>query len=100
MIGRICNLRCNHSVARVAQNPKPYFTVSSETPQPGGPDSRIYILQEQGRPVIPLDTGFPLCHLLRLAGLHALLHIVKNGVKWTGVVMGHVQLYLYLIVYF
>jgi hypothetical protein len=30
--GRVCNLRCNHSMVRVAQNPQPYFTVSSETP--------------------------------------------------------------------
>jgi hypothetical protein len=30
--GRVCNLQCNHSMVRVAQNPKPYFTVSSETP--------------------------------------------------------------------
>jgi hypothetical protein len=29
-------------------------------PQPGGPGSRIYIPQEQGGPVIPPDTGFPL----------------------------------------
>jgi hypothetical protein len=28
-----------------------------QTPQPGGPDSRIYIRQEQGGPVIPLGTG-------------------------------------------
>jgi ribosomal protein L24E len=28
----VCNLQCNHSMVRVAQNPKPYFTVSSETP--------------------------------------------------------------------
>jgi hypothetical protein len=54
-------------MARVAQKPKPYFTVSSETPQPGGPGSRIYILQEQGGPVIPPATGFPLRRLLRLA---------------------------------
>jgi hypothetical protein len=32
-IGRVCNLQCNHSIVRVAQNPKPYFTVSSETPR-------------------------------------------------------------------
>jgi hypothetical protein len=38
-------------------------------PQPGGPVSRIYILQEQGRPVISPGTGFPLRRLLRLAGL-------------------------------
>jgi hypothetical protein len=30
--GRVCNLQCNHTMVRVAQNPKPYFTVSSETP--------------------------------------------------------------------
>jgi hypothetical protein len=37
--------------------------------QPGGPGSRIYIRQEQGAPVIPPGTGFPLHHLLRLTGL-------------------------------
>jgi hypothetical protein len=36
---------------RVAQNPQLYFTVSSETPQPGGLSSRIYIPQEHGGPV-------------------------------------------------
>jgi hypothetical protein len=30
--GRVCNLQCNHSIVRVAQNAKPYFTVSSESP--------------------------------------------------------------------
>jgi hypothetical protein len=25
--GRVCNLQCNHSMVRVAQNPKPFFTV-------------------------------------------------------------------------
>jgi hypothetical protein len=30
--GQVCNLQCNHSMVRVAQNPKPYFTASSETP--------------------------------------------------------------------
>jgi hypothetical protein len=30
--GRVCNLQCNHSIVRAAQNTKPYFTVSSETP--------------------------------------------------------------------
>jgi hypothetical protein len=38
-------------------------------PQPGGPGSRIYIPQEQGGPVIPPSTGFPLHRLLRLAGV-------------------------------
>jgi hypothetical protein len=35
--------------------------------QSGGPGSRVYILQEQGGPVIPSGTGFPLRRLLRLA---------------------------------
>jgi hypothetical protein len=29
--GRVCNLRCNHLMVRVAQNPKPYFIVASES---------------------------------------------------------------------
>jgi hypothetical protein len=36
-------------------------------PQPVRPGSRIYIPQEQGGPVIPPGTGFPLHRLLRLA---------------------------------
>jgi hypothetical protein len=50
----------------------PYFTVSgSRLPQPGGPEPRIYIPQEQGDPVIPPPpgTGFLFRGLLRLAGL-------------------------------
>jgi hypothetical protein len=30
--GRVCYLQCNRSMVWVDQNPKPYFTVSSETP--------------------------------------------------------------------
>jgi hypothetical protein len=37
--------------------------------QPGEPGPRIYILQEQGVPVIPLDNGFPFRCLIRLTGL-------------------------------
>jgi hypothetical protein len=37
-------------------------------PQPGRPGPCIYIPQEQGGPVIPLDTRFPFSRLLRLAG--------------------------------
>jgi hypothetical protein len=29
--GRVCNLECNHSIVRVTQNPKPYYTVPFET---------------------------------------------------------------------
>jgi hypothetical protein len=67
--GRVCNLQCNHSIVRVAQNPKPYFTFSSETPPTWKARFPIYIPQEQGGPVIPPGTGFPLGRLLRLAGL-------------------------------
>jgi hypothetical protein len=38
-------------------------------PQPGGPGARTYIPQEQGGPVIPPGTEFPLRRVLRLAGL-------------------------------
>jgi hypothetical protein len=40
-----------------------------DSPQPGRPGSHIYILQEQGGPVIPPGTEFPLRRLLQLAGL-------------------------------
>jgi hypothetical protein len=38
-------------------------------PQPGRPGFCIYTPQEQGGPVIPLGTGFPLRCLLQFAGL-------------------------------
>jgi hypothetical protein len=38
-------------------------------PQPEGPGSHIYIPQEQGGPVTPSGTGFPLCRFLYLAVL-------------------------------
>jgi hypothetical protein len=67
--GRVCNLQCNHSIVRVAQNPKPNFTVSSETPPTWRARSPYLYPQEQGDPVIPPSNGFPLHLLLRLAGL-------------------------------
>jgi hypothetical protein len=48
--GRVCNLQCNHSMVRVAQNPKPYFTVSSETP----PTCRVRFPY-----LYPQGTGWP-----------------------------------------
>jgi hypothetical protein len=45
------------------------FCLRFETPQPGGPGTRIYIPQEQGGPVIPPGTGFLFRLFLRLAGL-------------------------------
>jgi hypothetical protein len=60
----------SHSQVRVPRDSWSPFTVSdSRVPQPGGPGPRIYIPQEQRGPVIPPGTGFPLHHLLRLAGL-------------------------------
>jgi hypothetical protein len=67
--GRVSNLQCNHSMVRVAQNRNHVLLSHLRFPQPGGPGSRIYIPQEQGGPVIPPGTGFPLHRLLRLAGL-------------------------------
>jgi hypothetical protein len=64
-------------------------------PQPGGPGSRIYIPKEQGGPVIPSGTGFPLRRLLRLAGLRwrysnppptwrdRSLYIWPSGIGWS-----------------
>jgi hypothetical protein len=46
-----------------------FYSLKFETPQPGGPDPRIYIPQEQGSPVMPPGTGLPFRGLLRLAGL-------------------------------
>jgi hypothetical protein len=48
--GRVCNLHCNHAMVQVAQNPKPYFTLSSETPPTWR--SRFPYLYPQG-------TGWP-----------------------------------------
>jgi hypothetical protein len=44
-----------------------YCTIPSESCQSS--HSRVRVPQEQGGPVIPSGTGFPFCHLLRLAGL-------------------------------
>jgi hypothetical protein len=46
-----------------------FYCLGFETPQPGVPDLRVYFPQGQCGPVITPDTGFPLYHLLRLAGL-------------------------------
>jgi hypothetical protein len=60
----------SQSWARVPRDSWPNFTVSdSRLPKLGGPGPCIYIPQEQGGPVIPPVTGFPLRRLLRLAGL-------------------------------
>jgi hypothetical protein len=61
----VCSLYCGDTLVRVAQTPWPYITVSSETPQPGGPGPRNYIPKEQGGPSYTPGTGLP----LRLTGL-------------------------------
>jgi hypothetical protein len=60
----------SHFWVWVPRDSWPYFTVlDSRLSQPGGPGPRIYILQEQGGPVIPSSTGFPFRRVQRLAGL-------------------------------
>jgi hypothetical protein len=64
-----------HSNSRVgvSRDSWTYFTVSdSRLPQPWGQNPRIFILQEQGEPIIHPDTGFPFRPFLRLAGLRCL----------------------------
>jgi hypothetical protein len=67
--GRVCNLQCNHSLVRVAQNPKPYFTVSSETPPTWRARFPHLYPPGSGWPNYTSGTGFPLRRLLGLAGL-------------------------------
>jgi hypothetical protein len=67
--GWVCNLQCNHSRVRVAQNRNHTLLSYLRLPQPGGPGSRIYIPREQGGPIISQGTGFALLCLLQLAGL-------------------------------
>jgi hypothetical protein len=76
--GRVCNLLYNcfwalpeqSLLGGIPEELTAIFLLSHlRLPRPGRPGSRIYILQEQGGPVIPPGTGFPFCLLLRLAGL-------------------------------
>jgi hypothetical protein len=69
MTGQVCSLQCNHSVVQVDRTHNHTLLSHLRLLQPGGPGSRIYILQEQGGPVIPLGIGFPLHLLLLLAVL-------------------------------
>jgi hypothetical protein len=46
-----------------------FYCLRFETPPTWRPGPRIYIPQEEGGAVIPPSTRFPLCRLLRLAGL-------------------------------
>jgi hypothetical protein len=69
MRGRVFSSQCNHSMVRIGQNPWSHITVSSETYPIWRAGSHIYISQDQGGPVIPPGTGYPLRCLLRLARL-------------------------------
>jgi hypothetical protein len=64
--GHVCNLQCNHSMVRVAQNPKPCFTVSSESPPTW--KARFPYLYPSGTRW-PSYTPGRWVRLLRLAGL-------------------------------
>jgi hypothetical protein len=75
--GRVCNLLYNCFWAlpeqsllgrSTAELTAIFFCLIWDSPLPGGPGSRIYIPQEQGGPVIPPGTGFPICRFVRLAG--------------------------------
>jgi hypothetical protein len=46
-----------------------FYCPRLETPPTWRTRSPVYILKEQGGPVIPPGTGFPFCRLLQLAGL-------------------------------
>jgi hypothetical protein len=91
--GRVCNslYNCFWAFARAvtlrAKSRRTHGNIllsHLRLPQPGGPGPRIYIPQEQGGPVIPPDTGFPFCRLLRLTGLRwsilTRLHTGKNEI--------------------
>jgi hypothetical protein len=66
---------CWSSSAQSLSGPTPaglvtiFYCLKFETPQPSGPDPRIYITQKHGGPVIPPDIGFPFYRLLLLVGL-------------------------------
>jgi hypothetical protein len=67
--GWVCNLRCNHSKVRVAQNPKPYITVSSETPPTRRARFPYLYPPGTGWPSYTPRHWVPLRRLLRLVGL-------------------------------
>jgi hypothetical protein len=93
----ICSVITQWSESLRTRNHTLLFHLS--LPQPGGPGSCIYIPQEQGGPVIPLGTGFPLRRLLRLAGLQLtyfklstylegqvpciLIYLYPSGIGWS-----------------
>jgi hypothetical protein len=71
--GRVCNLliqlvlglaRAVTLGARSRRTHDHILLSHLRLPEPGGPGPCIYISQEQGGPVTPLDTGFPFCRLL------------------------------------
>jgi hypothetical protein len=73
----------SRSWVRIPRDSWPYFTASDlRLHQPGGPGPRIYIPQEESRPVVPPGTGFPFRRLLRLAGLRG-LRILATSVGLT-----------------
>jgi hypothetical protein len=68
--GRVCNLQLLLVSPAQSCGTQDHILSSQflRLPKPGGPGSHIYIPQEQSGPDIPLGTGFPFHHLLRLAG--------------------------------
>jgi hypothetical protein len=70
--GRVCNLQCSHLMVRDAQNPKPYSTVSSETPPTWR--SRFPYLYPPGRGWPSYTPGHWMCVTLLSRS-----HVTTNG---------------------
>jgi hypothetical protein len=75
--GRVCNLlyfasgpcQSSDSWVEAPQNPRPYFTVSHETPPTWRVKSPYLYPPGTGWPSYTPSTEFPFCRLLQLAGL-------------------------------
>jgi hypothetical protein len=61
--------KCNNSRVRVHETHDHTLLSDTRLSQPGGPGPCIYILQEQGGPVIAEGTEFPFRRLARLFGI-------------------------------
>jgi hypothetical protein len=87
--GWVCGLQCNHQWSESLRIRNYTLLSHLRLPQIQEPASRIQILQEQGGAVISRGTGFPLCHLLGLAGLQwRYSNPLPNGIKGSNVTSG------------
>jgi hypothetical protein len=86
--GRVCRLQL-----MILASADIFRSSPTRLPQYAGPGPRIYIVQEQGGPVIPPGTGFHFRRLLRITGLrwrysipppHGSLNL--HNIMWTSVI--------------